>query len=232
MNIPIHILGKDYVPLAAVPYITNQFLSTNTLASMISDAEAYCDANYDTVLSAFLVKGNGQVVYIPHQCFIDSDSASRCDIVVEREAIQRMFQMLVHELGLNRKLAGSLPTWDLGAILPSALSAAITTNIAAPVARVSQRSNSKLNKLQLLQTAVSRLQTLGAQHGVVIDPNYVPGRKKDFLAILVQLDNRVVMSESTFDCHYAKALGLHWVQGSKPRDAMPLLGLVGLTLAS
>lgn len=228
MSLAIQILGTDYVPLAAIPHITDQFLSADTLADMLCNPENYCDANYETILAAYKVTDTGQTVTIPYACFNDSEFALRCDIVVELERFQSMYQMLGYELGVNGKLAGRLPNWNMDVVLPPALSKAITRCIAIPVGRGSQRANSKMKKLQQLRTAIAQIQSDAFQYGIALDLKNLPGRKVDFLAVLVHLDKSVVMSTATFDSHYAQSLGLRWRQGSKARDAMHLLSLYGL----
>ena len=232
MSHAIQLAGVEYVPLHAVPYITDHYLNMDTLTSMISDPESYCTQDYDAILTASRVNARGSLVRPPYLSFQGKPKNVPLDVIVRVEMVREMFDMLVYEHGKNGHLGGRFPIWDLNAQLPLPLAQEIKKHVLSPLTRCTTRANSASAKLRALRSALARVVADAEKAGLLLDLNNLPGRKSDLLRILVRIDPSIHMAVDTFDSHYKKKLGLRWRQGSKPADATKLLALYGLSLMS
>lgn len=239
MKSTIKLGDRDYVPLAAVPYLTGEFFSPNDLAHMLVDPESYCSDEDSPVLSALKITPSGNPVSTPREAFkawADPSSpamplSEAAAIVVPVDTLRRLFNLIVRGMGRDGKLS-TVPVWDGNAALDPAVAQAIQDRCHAPLQRIDTRANSKAAKLARMEEVVATVERCALQAGIPFDRQQIPGRKKDLLEILVKVDPSLAMSSATFDSHYAPNLGLRWRQGSKPKDAEPLLHVFGLKLRS
>lgn len=241
MMLAINVQGREYVPLLAIPAITTNFFGVSDVARMICEPDSFCDADNDVVLNVFQVSSAGELLEVfpvglgpfakaGTQYNTPTDDVLK-NCVVPSAELKYLFHMLLACPRVAERVNSSLPSWNDSPTLPAQTATTIKTYIRQPLMRGAGRSNSRLTKRFRLEEAYSELEKRCKDRGITLDKHNLPGYKRDLLRILIKIDTKIYMAISTFDGQ-AKLLGWKWRQGSKPRDAIPLLNIFGLELNS
>ena len=242
MKATVIIQGREHLSLAAVPYVTDGFLSEGDVVHMLADPEVYCDHEHDTVLTAQKLTSSGRLEIPPRAVFkqwaapvagskhsIPDDEAMT--IVVPADSLKAIFNFVVEEMAAVGGLSGA-PTWDVAPPLPPAVERSILDLRKQTQRRLTYRKNSKRAKLDRFRTAVDELEKRAGQQGVPFDRDCLPIQRRELYAALCKIDGRLKSTSfGTFDDYYASNLGIRLRLGAKREEGRPLLRLVGLTLS-
>ena len=242
MKISIEVEGKQYIPIAAVPYITGGFFTSREVVLMAAVPGMFAQAYGSTALDAFEFLSFGRLTYVSEQKL--SSVAEICMFERQEPPLTLIAGMVVPEMEL-RDLMRIVPevesatqapwrerptaSWDLEAPLPLPVGLAIFKNLPIEMDLTIPRENSAQTKSDRILDAVERISRYAAQHNIPFDRTNLPGRKIDFIKILHKIDARIGGAPATLD-RYFEQLNLRWRQGSKRNDAAPLLALYGLTV--
>jgi hypothetical protein len=242
MSLMIKAQGRRFLPLRAVPFVTDGLIDLPTIAHMFDDPEAFCDAQHDAVLCALKPQLSGKPLPVPREpltrCINAAGSCANAlanpalaGLVVDAVAVKALHDVLVHELGVHGRLPADAapPVWNESPVLEASDRAVVLEKLPPQFMPAPSRVNSKADRLERILAAVDKAEEKALAAGVRFDRTELPGTKAQFTRLLASFDRAITArARATLHDHYFEA-GLRWKQGSKPKDAAALLKLFGLS---
>lgn len=218
-------LGKDvFLPLRSLPIVTSGLLNTPRLANIISDPEKYCDQNHDTILSVYAYKAGGKPLPVNHASFAALQTKSQREsplrscrhlpagMMVRLSDTLAMFNLLVQEVG------GFPPAQTVWNEVPQVADTDMTFILEGlPSPRLNSAAKLQGRILEIVEEVKSRV----ASQGISLDTAAMPGTRKAWSQLMVEIDSTVLRSPATHESHFKK-LGLRWRPGSRPEQINPI----------
>ena len=241
MRLSIEVDERTYIPLAAIPYITDGFFTQREAIGLIAIPDYLCDCYGGLPLPALRVSSFGRLIYADNEelarlatiCFADRrDPPLRmiADFVVPEEDLRELMERVAKASanGVDRERGDPSTQWDVEARLPKRVWEAVFKGIPQLTLDLQvPRANSADAMKERVKSAVDQISARAEMHGVPFDPHQLLGYKRQFIEILHKVDPRIARADTTLHA-YLKDLGLCWKQGSRPKDAQPLMALFGL----
>ncbi len=240
MKITIEVNGKTYIPIAAIPYVTGGFFTIRDVVVMAAVPGLFAHAHGGTALETFEFLPFGRLTCVStHKltALAELNIGEKCDspfrnisgmLVLEEELRDLMQIVLEAEATAQAQVRKRPPaSWDVEAPLPAPILLAMFKHLPIVVDPRLQWANSADLMRERIQAAVERVSRDAAHANIPFDRTQLPGRKTDFIKILKKIDRQIARAASTLESYFSQ-LGLRWRQGSKRRDAAPLMALYGL----
>jgi hypothetical protein len=243
MKVAIPINGKNYVPIAAVPYITQGKVSACTVLQMLLMPEAYRDAEHDVELKAYELMRAGdlslavrvdakKISAMAQNCFWDRREPNLSliggMIVSAPDLGELMTTHAFREQAARLQIkTDDIPRLNLDPEIPWDVAVQIWAQLPLRPEFEVQRKNDRQRLADRIAAAMDLALERLAQGGMVLSAKDLPGRKQDWQMILQSLDAKISMSRATL-ATYLRELGFKFRRGAKHKDAIPLLKHFGL----
>ena len=210
--------GEIYLPLRALPIVTGGIFDAPTIANMLCNPDAYCDAQHDAVLTALQYQRGRHPHPVEHLAFRDQLAASRSDDpynsamqfpggYLVRESDARSLFSLFMDHGLYRACK-RVPVWNIAPVLTPIQRQAVFDGIDPP------RKNSVVYNQAKIQMAAESIVGVLCSRGVRVVFDSLPGTKADWIAQMKGRDPSLEFAPDTFKRHF-NALGMRWRPGTR-----------------
>lgn len=216
----------EYIPLRAVPLVTGEALSVDTLADMIADPERFCDHQFGEVITPQRLTPKGSLERADYRIFsalprltAAKSMADRLGITrlppglfVPLEPVREKYDLVMHFLVPKRmvKLSPNHVSFSTAPALSAADLKIVCEGIAAP------RANDVTELRNQILSCFKQLISLCRTQGIELDLSCLPGTSKTWLRhVEPLLPKLATRAPSTFKAH-CHASNIHWVQGQNP----------------
>lgn len=239
MSITFLVQGREFIPLAAVPVVTDGVISEADIVRILANAEAFADPDHELMPIVLVIDPKGQVQapsdgYFrrwmpptmgrpPHIPLKDAAS-----VLVRKHELKALFGLLKAADTSSGPSRSSRAKWDEDRTMPEEVAAAIRDHCFKYLSPIRRRKDSRMATEDRVRDAIKKIEKRAQENGVSLDRRQLPGVRRDFLAIVKQVDPTIRIGEGTFNKSYVPKLGIAWRKGAKPMDGVALLRLFNL----
>lgn len=242
MKLVIQLGKENYVPVRAIPFVTDHLFSARDVPALLAYPERYADAEHDFVLTPYTINAIGQLRMADRGLFASLDIAGVAaglgdeaeglealpdGTVVEARRLRYFFDYLRRRRaeGAGQECRPPLH-WLEDAEITTEIATCIARGFNPVLFRASPRRNSRVVQLAALEDLVRRIELGAGRLGEPFDRNSMPGTKAQLIREIVTRHPSLTRAPATL-ADQLHELGLRWRQGARAVEPYWIADVVG-----
>jgi len=230
MKLVIRMGNRSYIPIRAIPIVTDHLFRARDIPALFAYPEHYADAEHDFVVTPYTINAVGQIRIADRGYFECLDKAWNVaapeDEAGALEALPESTVVPADELRhffnfLRRRDAGSpaqdkqyLRQWLEEADITPEMESRIARGFSQVLFRISSRRNSKVVQLAALEQLIQSIDRGARRANRPFDRTLMPGTKAQLVHEIRHRHPGLSRSPATLADHLHE-LGLRWRQGAR-----------------